>query len=84
MRRLQNLQNLWRIRNLQIYELYLTTKVYTNLLELHWKEQLELFNGRLIIRMDGGINLVLINELALECNMISQTLLHIAESSRKS
>ena len=82
-RRLQNLRNLWRIRNLQIYELYLTTKVYTNLLELHWKEQLELFNGRLI-RMDGGMNLVLINELALECNMISQTLLHIAESSRMS
>ena len=77
------MRNLWRIRNLQIYELYLTTKVYTNLLELHWKEQLELFNGRLI-RMDGGMNLVLINELALECNMISQTLLHIAESSRMS
>lgn len=83
MRRLQNLRNLWRTRNLQIYELYLTTKVYTNLLELHWKEQLGLFNGRLI-RMDGGMNLVLINELALECNMISQTLLHIAESSRMS
>jgi hypothetical protein len=82
-RRLQNLRNLWRIRNLQIYKLYLTTKIYTNLLELHWKEQLELFNGRLI-RMDGGVNLVLIEELALESNMISLTLLHITESSRKS